>query len=340
MDLVRQQSQLTVLAANLRLGDDQLARVTLVGIGERVLENADRAEDVSGDLDLIREVARVAENQLGLGLKLHLGLDATHGSLDTNSLASLVNKLIDISVEHVGAAIDGAEAGETLGQFTQTVEGIDVRRLSISSDTVSVQTNALDGLGRTARGVKVGVGLVESHSVAYEVLSRGFETKLVVDILHGAGAHVETYVFGVLSAQATQRKMSERPLTLVCGGILGVKLSNPLNKVLHATLLEDPHKRRPESLCSIGWNLGDGGLGSSTLLYVAACYLLELEISGNIGGDENVGKFAGGHEKLGHQVDVPVVQSAVLLPWARALGVVSILLEQLGRRQQILGSAW
>lgn len=121
----------------------------------------------------------------------------------------------------------------------------------------------------------------------------------------------------------------------MCSRILRVKLSHPLDKVLHAALLKDAHKGRPKSLGGIGGDLGDGGLGSSTLLHEAARDLLELEISGNVGGNEDIGKLAGGHEELGHQVDVPVVQPAILFPWLGVLGIVAILLEELERRQKL-----
>jgi hypothetical protein len=61
----------------------------------------------------------------------------------------------------------------------------------------------------------------------------------------------------------------------------------------------------------------------------AACDLSELEVSCDVGGDENVGQLAVGHQKLGNQVDVPVIDTAVLLPWLFALLVVAVLLEQL-----------
>lgn len=56
--------------------------------------------------------------------------------------------------------------------------------------------------------------------------------------------------------------------------------------------------------------------------------MLELEISRDVGGDENVGEFAVCHQQLGHQVDVPIVDTAVLLPWFCACGEVAILLEE------------
>lgn len=111
--------------------------------------------------------------------------------------------------------------------------------------------------------------------------------------------------------------------------VLGVEGANPFDEGLHAALLEEAHQGRLESLAGVRGHLGDGGLGGGTLLDVAASDLLELEVSGDIGGDEDVGQLARRHEELGDEVDVPVVGTAVLLPWLLALGVVAVLLEEL-----------
>jgi hypothetical protein len=65
------------------------------------------------------------------------------------------------------------------------------------------------------------------------------------------------------------------------------------------------------------------------LLDKAAGNLLELEISGDIGRDQNVGEFAIGHEEFGDEIDVPVVDAAVLLPRFLSFVVGAIFLEQL-----------
>lgn len=120
------QNKLTVLAAHLRLGNDQLARIGVVGASKGVLENADGAEDVANNLDLVGEVAGVAEDHLGAGLELHLGLDTRHGGLDADGLAVLVDELVNVGVEHVGTAVDGTETSEALRKFAQTVQRVDV----------------------------------------------------------------------------------------------------------------------------------------------------------------------------------------------------------------------
>ena len=52
------------------LGDDELARIAVVGASEGVLEYADGLEHVAHDLDLVREVRGIAQNRLPLVSKV------------------------------------------------------------------------------------------------------------------------------------------------------------------------------------------------------------------------------------------------------------------------------
>ena len=122
-------------------------------------------------------------------------------------------------------------------------------------------------------------------------------------------------------------------LTLVGRRVLDIKCPDPLDETLHAALLKDAHQGRPQGLAGVGRDLGDGGLGARSLLDEATSDLLELEIAGDISRNEDVGKLARRHEELGHQVDVPVVQATVILPWLGVLGIVAILLEELRMRK-------
>lgn len=159
-----------------------------------MLEDADSPENMTNDLGLAREVGRVAEDHLGLGLELHL-LDTSHGGLDANSLAALLKNLVNVGVEHVSAAIDGREAGKTLGQLAKTVERVDVRRFSVTGDGVAVEADTLDGLRGLADGGHVLVGQVEGHGVADEVAGASLKTELVIDLLHAAVVDIKTYVW-------------------------------------------------------------------------------------------------------------------------------------------------
>ena len=64
-------------------------------------------------------------------------------------------------------------------------------------------------------------------------------------------------------------------------------------------------------------------------MYIAASNLLEFKIPRDVGRDEDVREFAVGHEELGNQIDVPVVHTAVLLPWLGACLEVAVSLEEL-----------
>lgn len=156
-----------------------------------MLQDTDGTENVTDNLGLAREVRGVTKDHLGAGLKLHL-LDASHGGLDANSLAALGDELIDVGVEHVGTAVDGGETGKALGELAKTVQRVDVRRLSVTGNRVTVEADALNGVGGLALGGEVVIGEVEGHGVANEVLGASLKAELVVDLVHGAGVHVET----------------------------------------------------------------------------------------------------------------------------------------------------
>ncbi len=115
----------------------------------------------------------------------------------------------------------------------------------------------------------------------------------------------------------------------MCLGVVNIECPNPLDEGLHAALLEDAHEGRAESLGSIRRNLGNGGLVTVALLDEATGDLSEFKVTGDIGGDKDVGQLARGHEELGDQVDVPVVGTAVLLPRLFTVLEVAIFLEEL-----------
>jgi len=186
-----------VLAADLGLGEDELQRVRVGGAVDGVVEDADALEQVAGDAGLAGEVGGVAEDHLGLGLELHGGVVGAgaallHGGFDARDTAvGARGDFVDRGVEHVGAAVDGRQAGKALGQFAEAVEGVDVGGLAVAGHGVGVEADALDGLFGLAGVVDVLVGLVEGHGVADEVAGGGLEAELVIDLLHGALVEVE-----------------------------------------------------------------------------------------------------------------------------------------------------
>ena len=99
---------LTVLPANLVLGDDDLAAVRIVRARDRVLENANGANNLALlnytelALGLLAgaEVARVTDDLLGL--------DGLVAAADTNELAiGIGDDLVDGLVQHICTTVDG-----------------------------------------------------------------------------------------------------------------------------------------------------------------------------------------------------------------------------------------
>ena len=152
-------------------------------------QDANRLEQVPDDVRLAREIARIGEDLLRLGRELHaLAFFAPllHRRPDAADFAPFVQHLVDVRVEHVRAAVDGAQAGEALRQLAEAVQGVDVRGFAVAGHAVGVEADALDGGLGHAFGGDVFVGLVEGHAVADEVACRGFEAVFVVDFFHGA----------------------------------------------------------------------------------------------------------------------------------------------------------
>lgn len=179
--------KLTVLASDLGLRNDQLERVRVVRIGNRVVENANRLEQVANHSDLAGEVRRIRDDLGGFSFKLHdlaLFSRLAHCRLDARDLATLVQDLVHGGVEHVRAAIDGGKTCKTLWEFAQAEERVDVRGFAITGHGISVETDALDCFLCLALCVDVVIGGVQSHGVANEVSCSILETPLVIHILH------------------------------------------------------------------------------------------------------------------------------------------------------------
>ena len=138
----------TVTAVDLVLGDDDLARVRVFGSRDGVLEETDCSNDLAfldgphlATLKLLTstEVAGVANNLLGL--------DGLVPAANADELAiSISHDLMNGLVEHVGSTVDGGETGERLGQFTKTIERVDVRRFAVTSHGRGVEDDTAVGL--------------------------------------------------------------------------------------------------------------------------------------------------------------------------------------------------
>ena len=113
--------------------------------------------------------------------------------------------------------------------------------------------------------------------------------------------------------------------------IVLLESANPLQELLSSPLLEQAHKRAAQRFPGIRWYFGYGSSWSVALLHIAPRNLPKLQVSCDVSRNENVGQVAIRHEQLRHQVDIPVVGPAVLLPWLLALRIVAVFFEELFR---------
>lgn len=183
----------TVLSADLRLRNDQLERVRVLGLVDRVVQDANGLEQVSGDLNLAGEICWIGQNPASLGLELHafaFVVAVLHCRLDTNGLVAVVLDLVNGSVEHVCTAVDGAQASEALRQLSQTVQRVDVWRLAVTRHRVDIQSDALNGLLGHTRCSNVVVSRIKSHAVTDKVPGGSLKTKFIVYFFHRGLRHV------------------------------------------------------------------------------------------------------------------------------------------------------
>ena len=104
-----------------------------------MVEYANGAYDLADLLHAAGHIRRIAYDELALG-RLLARLDAAH--LAVLAAHDLVHRL----VQHVRAAVDGAQASEALRQLAKAVQRIQVRRLAVADQRLAVQLDALDGL--------------------------------------------------------------------------------------------------------------------------------------------------------------------------------------------------
>lgn len=145
----------TVPPVDLVLRDDDLHAVRVVGARDRVLEKADRANDLSslehaGFATLLRgtgaEVAGVSDDLLGL--------DRLATTTNADKLAiGISDDLIDRLVKHVCSTIDGRKASKGLRKFAETIEGVNVWRFSVTCHGRSIEDDAVISFARRFRDV-------------------------------------------------------------------------------------------------------------------------------------------------------------------------------------------
>ena len=99
-----------------------------------MVKNTNGSDDLADLLDAARQVARIAD--------YHLTLGGLFPRLDADHLAVLHDDLVHWLVQHVGAAVDGAQASKALWKLAQTVQGIQVRRLAVANQRLAIQLDA------------------------------------------------------------------------------------------------------------------------------------------------------------------------------------------------------
>lgn len=115
------------------LRKDDLDRLNVVGVGDRVVQNADSTDNLANCLCFLKisNVGGVANNEGSLG-------DTVTG-LDTDDFAAFEEDLVNWGVEHVGTAVDSAETREGFGETTETVHWVEERRKAVLAHRVSVK---------------------------------------------------------------------------------------------------------------------------------------------------------------------------------------------------------
>ena len=95
-------------------------------------------------------------------------------------------------------------------------------------------------------------------------------------------------------------------LTLLGLGVVLVVALNELEEEPGPVLLKESHQRGGNGL-----RFGGGELGNLLVtVHVAASDLLELEVAGHIGVDENVDQILAGHHELGNHIHIVITVPA------------------------------
>ena len=177
---------LTVLAANLAGGDDNLSRVGVADTLDRVAQNADSTDELASPPHLLgiilsEQVLGARNNHLGLDERLLLR-DKLILVLQTGDNTVLVDDVANISVERILASPAGSLHRETLGNLTEAVVGEYVRRRPVDGHGAAVEQNTLNGLPSGL--VQVLIISVKGHGVADKVRCCSINAVLLVKLTH------------------------------------------------------------------------------------------------------------------------------------------------------------
>ncbi len=212
------------------LGNDELEGRIFGDFSKRMIQDTDTSDGFADLLDLLflassEHVAGVTDD--------HLALGSFVTALDTRNLSRFViDDFINILVEHESTTIDGAHSGETFGDTTETIDGIDEGRVSVSTVGIHVELDLIDGFN--SGSLDEAIISVKSDGVTNEINSVGGEIELLDQSL-------ERFL-GAIN-------------TLVSFGVLGVVLLNIDKEVFASVLFEETHQAGVEGFLSSSGDL-------------------------------------------------------------------------------------
>jgi len=163
-----------------------------------------------------------------------------------------------------------------------------------------------------------------------EILSSWLKPKLFVHRLHAVLVEIDTY-----TVSESPRHRSGTVATLMGSRVLVFPVLQELKELFGAALFKDAHERAPDSLHLSAGNLRD----SAVAVHEATGDLLELEITSDVGVDEDLGQFTGRDDEFGHEVDGVVAVASKVCggfdagpEFAVELGVVSGAMQRVSLR--------
>jgi len=175
----------------------------------------------------------------------HLALGSFVTALDASDLSGFViDDFIDILVEHESTTIDGAHSGETFGDTTETIDGIDERRVSVSTVGIHVELDLINSFN--GRSVDEVIISVEGNSVTNEI--------------NGIGGEIEFL-------DQSSKRFLVKIETSVSLGVCGIVLLNVEEEVFASVLFEETHQARLEGFFGSSGDLEEINLrGSQNVL--------------------------------------------------------------------------
>lgn len=147
----------TVAPIDLVLRDDDLAAVRVIRSRDGVLENTNRADDLSLFHDAhLTALSVLACAKVGRVTDNLLRFDSLVSRARANELAVRIgHDLVDLLVEHIRSAVNRGESRKRLRELAKPVEWVDVRRFAVTRHGGGIQNDAVvrgpGRLGNVAR---------------------------------------------------------------------------------------------------------------------------------------------------------------------------------------------